>query len=149
MYPMHNQFLDYRQPYQNFQQPQIISRAVTNVEEAKATIIDPFSYNLFLDTASGKIYLKNINSNGQSQFLTYAIENQQNEKSPIDEINQRLTNIENFLGGLKNDKSVSSVANDKQPDTNNETTVNESNATITENESAGIQKNARNDKWKR
>lgn len=149
MYPFYNQFSDYRQPYQNFQQPQIISRTVTNIEEAKATIIDPFSYNVFLDTANGKIYLKNINNNGQSQFLTYAIENQQKEKSPIDEINQRLTNIENFLGGLKNDKSVSGVADDKQPDTNNATAVNEPNAAVAENESTGIPKNARNDKWKR
>lgn len=147
MYPIYNQFNDYKYP--NYQQPQIISRAVTNIEEAKATIISPFSYNLFLDTANGKIYLKNINNNGQSQFLVYSIENQQYEKNPIDEINQRLTNIENFLGGLKNDKSVSSVADDKQSDASNATTVNEQNATITENESAGLPKNARNDKWKR
>ena len=40
------------------QQPHIVTRFVTNMEEAKAAMIDGVSTNLFLDSGTGKIYLK-------------------------------------------------------------------------------------------
>ena len=83
-------------PPQPPQTPQINSRFVTNIEEAKAAMIDPLSYNLFLDTQSGKIYLKKLGNNGQSEFLCYLVEETQTA-DPIKEINARLINIENSL----------------------------------------------------
>lgn len=129
-------------------QPQVNSRFVTNIEEAKAAMIDPLSHNLFLDTSTGKIYLKKLSNSGQSEFLCYSVEEPKEEKKidPIQEINARLSNIENFLGGLRNDKSVSDVQQSAGDVTTDATEQNEPNA---ETESSGLSKNARNDKWKK
>lgn len=139
----------FNQPTMQFppQQNQINSRFVTNVEEARAAMIDPLSYNLFLDTNTGKIYLKKLGNNGQSEFLCYTIEEvKENVKDPFREINTRLSKIEGYLGGLKNDKSVPDV----QQSTGNFTAdITEQNEPDAETESAGLSKNARNDKWKK
>ena len=42
------------------QQPQIKTYFVTGIEEARAAMIDPLATNIFLDTSSGKIYMKNL-----------------------------------------------------------------------------------------
>lgn len=139
----------FNQPTMQFppQQNQINSRFVTNVEEARAAMIDPLSYNLFLDTNTGKIYLKKLGNNGQSEFLCYTIEEvKEDVKDPFREINTRLSKIEEYLGGLKNDKSVSDVQQSAGDVTTDATESNEPNA---ETESAGLSKNARNDKWKK
>lgn len=78
--------------------PQINGRFVTNKEEARAALIDGFSYNIFLDTSNGKIYLKKLNNNGVADFIIYSIEDTK-PADPISEMNQRLTKIENYLGG--------------------------------------------------
>lgn len=140
----------FNQPTMQFppQQNQINSRFVTNVEEARAAMIDPLSYNLFLDTNTGKIYLKKLGNNGQSEFLCYTIEEVKGEKKsdPMQEINLRLSNIENYLGGLRNDKSVPDVQQSTGNITADTTEQNEPDA---ETESTGISKVARNDKWKK
>lgn len=140
-------------PPQNQQQnvpqmPQINSRFVTNIDEAKAAMIDPLSMNLFLDSGNGKIYLKKLGNNGQSEFLCYSIEQLKEEvkADPIIEINSRLSNIEKYLGELKNDKSVSDVIESTRGVATTVTTENESDA---ETESAGVSKMARNDKWEK
>ena len=125
MYPMYQQWL----------QPQINSRFVTSIDEAKASMIDAFSTNLFVDTSTGKIYLKKVNNNGQADFFIYSIEEQ--PKDPMAEINARLTKIENYIGGRNEsvpDNAESAVAEPYEP-----------NGTA---ESAGFPKNERNDKWK-
>lgn len=139
----------FNQPTMQFppQQNQINSRFVTNVEEARAAMIDPLSYNLFLDTNTGKIYLKKLGNNGQSEFLCYTIEEvKEDVKDPFREINTRLSKIEGYLGGLKNDKSVSDV---QQSAGNITADITEQNEPDAETESAGLSKNARNDKWKK
>ena len=103
--PMNDYYL--RQPYQqqfNFPpaQPQIRANFVSSVEEARASQIDFLSTSLFCDTASGKIYLKKIGDNGKPIFLTYKIE-EEPDTDPLAQINARLSNIENFLGGLRNE----------------------------------------------
>ncbi len=131
MYPM----------YQFPQMPQINSRFVTTIEEAKASMIDGFSTNLYLDTSNGKIYLKKLNNNGMSDFLVYSIEEQKNT-DPLAEINTRLTRIENYIGGQNesvSDKSTSyikpAVAEPYEPNGSKEST--------------GISENAGNDKWQK
>ena len=136
-------------PPQN-QVPQVNSRFVTNIEEAKAAMIDPLSYNLYLDTNSGKIYLKKLGNNGQSEFLSYTIEEQRPAiEDPMREIRARLMNIENIIGGIANDKSVSGNTGTQQPSAVSDTAVagqNESNGSA---ESAGLPENAGNDFWKK
>ena len=92
-------------PPQNI--PQINGRFVTNREESRAALIDGYSYNVFLDTSNGKIYLKKLNNNGMSDFITYCVEDAK-PADPISEINSRLSKIENYLGGQN--ESISSNA---------------------------------------
>lgn len=131
-------------------QPQIRASWVTNIEEARASRSDDFlSTNIFLDTATGKVYIKRIGNDGRPQFLTYVIEESPSQASdPLSEINTRLSNIEHFLGGLTNDKSVSGNA-DAQQSADAAATIavqNEPNGTA---EPAGVSKNAGNDFWKK
>ena len=133
MYPM----------YQFPQIPQINSRFVTNVEEARASIIDPLATNLFIDTSTGNIYLKKLGNDGRPQFLVYTIE-EQNVKDPMEEIKARLTNIENRLGG-KNE----SVSNDVKSVTVSKPAVAEPYATNDAVKSTGLSEDAGNDEWEK
>ena len=135
MYPM----------YQFPQMPQINSRFVTNIEEAKASMIDGFSTNIFLDTSTGKIYVKKLNNNGLSDFLVYAIEEQKNT-DPIAEINSRLSKIEKYIEGGMNDKSV---PDDVKPEPVHQPAVTEQNERYDATESTGFPTNERNDKWQK
>lgn len=133
-------------PPQQPQIPQVNTRFVTNIEEARAAMIDGISTNLFLDSGNGKIYLKKMNNNGLSDFLIYSLEQTKEENhDPIKEINSRLMNIENTLGGIVNAKSVSNVQSNEYVTT----AVTEQNEPNAEAESTGFPKNARNDKWKK
>ena len=94
----------------NFQnQSQFITKQVTNIDEAKAYIVDPFNSYLFVDINSGKIYMKKMNNNGMSDFYIFSIE-ENVKQDPFAEINRRLDNIENKLGGI----NVQSVSNDAE-----------------------------------
>ena len=138
MYPMNDFY------FRNYQQPQIKTYFVTNIEEARASIIDPLATNLFIDTSTGNIYLKKLGNDGRPQFLVYTIQ-EEVVKDPMEEIKIRLTNIENRLGG-NNDKSVS---NDGKSDTGNKSTVAKQNVANDEVKSAGISEDAGNDEWEK
>ena len=106
-----NMFQQFPQP-NNFQnQSQFITKQVTNIEEAKAYIVDPFNSYLFVDINSGKIYMKKMNNNGMSDFYIFSIE-ENVKQDPFAEINRRLDNIENKLGGI-NVQSISNNAESK------------------------------------
>ena len=100
------------QMYQQIQPQttQFITRQVSNIEEAKACLIDPLSTFLFIDSSCGKIYMKRMNNNGLSDFYVFSVEENRQEikQDPFTEINKRLENIENKLGGI----NVQSVSND-------------------------------------
>lgn len=134
---------------QNFpptpQQPQIKTYFVTGIEEARAAMIDPLATNIFLDTSSGRIYMKNMGNDGKPQFLCYSVEEPVVPKDPIEEINYRLTNIEKTLGGIQYDKSISSNAGTKQSTTISRSTVTRPYAADDEAESTGLPENAGND----
>lgn len=102
-------------PQQN-QVPQVNSRFVTNIEEARAALIDPLSINIYLDTNNGKIYLKKLSNSGQSEFLCYSTDTETTAEQvdPIDDIKTRLVNIENILGEITHGKSVPSDSDVKQ-----------------------------------
>lgn len=129
-------------------QPQtahINCRFVTGIEEAKAAMIDPLSYNLFLDSGSGRIYLKKLSNNGQSDFICYSINQEETKDSdPLNEINIRLSNIESFLGGMKNDKSLSKSDCTEQSQAVTYTATAEQNESNGTAESSGFPKNAGN-----
>lgn len=105
--------------YQNIgQYSPFIVKQVTSIDEAKASIIDPTSTYLFIDTNAGKIYMKRMNNNGLSDFFTFKVEEPvtvEKATDPLAEINQRLTNIENKLGGIY----VQPVSNDEKSNAGN------------------------------
>lgn len=138
------------QPYQPQQgapqATQFVARFVTNIEEAKAAMIDAMSTYLFVDSSNGRIYLKKMNNNGLSEFYVYVIEDSKQGQNidPLTEINRRLTNIENFLGGLTNDKPVQGNAGGDEPAGVPSTAVATKNDRHDEAEPAGFSKNAGN-----
>ena len=148
-FPTQQQFnFPNKQQPQN-QPPAIYANWVTSIEEAKAAQLSDFvATNIYLDTGSGKIYLKRMGDNGKPQFLSYSIENEAAEKDPLTEINARLSNIENFLGGLRNE-SVQSNAGVHESAKLSDTAVTKQNESDGTAESAGFQKNAGNDFWKK
>ncbi len=143
--PVNDFYMNQRPQYQQLNlpfpppQPQLVTRYVSNVEEAKASMINPLSVNLYVDTASGKIYMKKMNNNGISEFYEYTISETADKYDPLSEINTRLSNIENFLGGI-NDKSLSG---DKSAESS-QTAVTKPYESNAETESSGFPKNAGN-----
>jgi hypothetical protein len=143
-----------RQPYQqqfNFpppQQPQIRANWVSSVEEARASQIDFLSTNLFCDTANGKIYLKKIGDNGKPLFLTYVIEEEVKPTDTLSEINSRLMNIENYLGGGRRNESVSNDVGYAKSEPVPYSTTAKPNESNDETKSTSFPKDAGNDKWK-
>ena len=121
--PSNYQQQQWGQPQFNFpiNQPQahrtsIVASAVTNIEEAKATRIEPMTAYVFLDTSNGKIYLKQFATDGTSSFITFTQEQQateQTKENPIEKsmsvLDKRLANIESMIGELRNVKPVSNV----------------------------------------
>ena len=102
--------------------PRLICKQVGSIDEAKNTIIDPLSIYVFVDFGTGKVYVKRMGDNGQSEFYSYIQESR--PLDPMDEIRQRLTSIEARLGG-SNDKSIPNAK---------ESATGTSSATGTENE---------------
>lgn len=98
-YPMQN----------NLSQPQVIARPVTNIEEAKAAMIEPFTSYVFLDSSTGNIYLKQMNNKGMSDFYIYSQKDCTKEKDQLEIISERLSRIENTIGDLIYGKSISNV----------------------------------------
>lgn len=127
-------------PPQNL--PPVNCRFVTNREEANAAILNGYSYNLFLDVSNGNIYLKKLNNNGMAEFLTYTI-NEEKNADPMDQIDTRLTRIEQMIGGLKNE-SVSNDVGHKQPEPVSYAAVAEQNEHNDEAKPAGFPKDAGN-----
>jgi len=55
-------------------QPSTVCVAVTNIDEARATRIDPMGVGVFTDFANGKIYVKRTGNDGTAQLTTYSTE---------------------------------------------------------------------------
>lgn len=91
-------------PYPQPQQPQYFLKQVGSIEEAKGFPVDPNMIYLFPDTGTGRIYLKKLNTeNGKSELYTYSPMQDMQETAkadPMDEIKDRLANIEMKIGGL-------------------------------------------------
>lgn len=108
-------------PYPQNNQPQFFVRQIGSVDEARSYPVDPNAMYFFLDTGTGKIYMKRLNTdNGKSEFFTYSLQENIEEKKidPMEQINLRLTNIENIIGGIANGESVSSNAGNEKSNGN-------------------------------
>lgn len=141
-------------PAQQQQRPSIVASAVTNIEEAKATRIEPMTAYVFLDTSNGKIYLKQFAADGTSSFITFSQEQvamEDTKENPVEKgmtaLDKRLANIELMIGEMRNAKSVPDV----QPG-NAESVGVHAAADVTENavaESTEVPKHNGYGKWKK
>jgi hypothetical protein len=102
---MYNYFPQYPQfNVPNYQQniPKFITYQVSTIEEAKSFLIEPMNVYLFVDTNAGKIYMKRMNNNGLSEFYTFSVveSREENKTDPLQEIKNKLNDIENKIGGF-------------------------------------------------
>ena len=144
--PVNDFYLRQSQPYQYPSRPipQVNCRFVTNREEARVAMIDGFSYNVFLDTSNGKIYLKKLNNNGLSEFLTYSID-EEKTVDPMTEINTRLSRIENIIGGKY--ESIPGNASSQQSQSVYHSAITEKNERNDETEPPSLSKSYGDDEW--
>lgn len=133
-------------PQQQTNNPQFFVRPVGNIDEAKSCPVDPNIIYIFPDASDGKIYLKQMDmSNGKSIFHIYAMQNIQEEKrsDPMEEIKEKLTKIENILGGQYGNKSVQNVSSDETSDAGSAAA---NDGSISEPKSADVSANSRHGK---
>lgn len=127
--PSNPRFTPY--PQQQPTQPTFFVRQVGNVDEAKGYPADPGTMYLFLDTGTGRIYLKQLNvMTGKSDFYTYSVQEQVADKpkaDPFEQINERLANIEKMIGG-NYDKPIPVSSGGGKPNGNIATAVAGENA---------------------
>lgn len=137
------------QPYNPVNQSQFITRYVSSIEEAKASFVDPYITYLFLDSSTGKIYLKRMKNDGTSEFISFSTDEKftnSAKENNLEQIEQRLTNIEKILGGINNVQSVSGNAGIKQSNgscTKSDVTENAAN------KSADVSADTKPNKWQK
>lgn len=108
------------QPPQNPLQTQYFAKEVNGFEETKRIVPNPSEIYIFIDGTSGKIYLKQMNSeNGRSEYISYSMDKVERAKDPIEQINERLIRIEEKIGGRyepvsANADGTESVGRDKR-----------------------------------
>ena len=99
---------------QNMQnQTQYFVREINSFDDAKRIVPNFGEVYVLIDSNNGKIYLKQMNvDSGKSDYLFYNIdETEKSEmKDPIALINERLTNIEKAIGGLRNESVPGNAA---------------------------------------
>lgn len=136
------------QPPQNPLQTQYFAKEVNGFEETKRIVPNPSEIYIFIDGTSGKIYLKQMNSeNGRSEYISYSMDKVERAKDPIEQINERLIRIEEKIGGRyepvsANADGTESVGRDKR---NAQEPVGADEGA----ESAGIQPGTADDKRKK
>ena len=156
MNPVNDYYMrNYPQPYQqqfNYPQPRlppIHSNWVTSKEEARASRTEDFlATNIFIDTSTGKIYMKRMDNDGKAQFITYVIEEHAEEADPLVSINNRLSKIESFIGGL-NVQSIPNNAGSQQSKSIPHTAAPEQTKHNDETESPSLPEMEGNDWWQK
>ena len=124
MYPFNNPQFPYPVynsnsfPPQVNTNPRLICKQVGSIDEARSAIIDPFSLFLFVDFSTGKIYVKKMGDNGQSEFYSYVQEATPKQVDPMEEIRQMFADINTKLGG-NNEQSIPDASGNEKPDTGN------------------------------
>lgn len=126
-------------PFPQPSQLQFFVRQVGSVDEARSYPVDPNTMYFFLDTGNGKIYMKQLNTNnGKSNFFTYKVDEElpENKADPMQEINTRLSNIENIIGGIYGKSISNDASSSKSNGDNSETNARKNEKSKSSNVSA-------------
>lgn len=136
------------QPPQNPLQTQYFAKEVNGFEETKRIVPNPSEIYIFIDGTSGKIYLKQMNSeNGRSEYISYSMDKVEQAKDPIEQINERLIRIEEKIGGRY--EPVSANADGAESGGRDKRNAQEPVGADEGAESAGIQPGTADDKRKK
>lgn len=136
------------QPPQNPLQTQYFAKEVNGFEETKRIVPNPSEIYIFIDGTSGKIYLKQMNSeNGRSEYISYSMDKVERAKDPIEQINERLIRIEEKIGGRY--EPVSANADGAESGGRDKRNAQEPVGADEGAESAGIQPGTADDKRKK
>ncbi len=136
------------QPPQNPLQTQYFAKEVNGFEETKRIVPNPSEIYIFIDGTSGKIYLKQMNSeNGRSEYISYSMDKVERAKDPIEQINERLIRIEEKIGGRY--EPVSANADGAESGGGDKRNAQEPVGADEGAESAGIQPGTADDKRKK
>lgn len=136
------------QPPQNPLQTQYFAKEVSGFEETKRIVPNPSEIYIFIDGTSGKIYLKQMNSeNGRSEYISYSMDKVERAKDPIEQINERLIRIEEKIGGRY--EPVSANADGAESGGRDKRNAQEPVGADEGAESAGIQPGTADDKRKK
>lgn len=68
-------------PFYAQQRPQVVTRYVGSIEEAKACVIDPLNIWLFINMSAGEIYMKHMTNYGSSDFTVFVPQGAKKEGS--------------------------------------------------------------------
>ena len=136
------------QPPQNPLQTQYFAKEVNGFEETKRIVPNPSEIYIFIDGTSGKIYLKQMNSeNGRSEYISYSMDKVERAKDPIEQINERLIRIEEKIGGRY--ESISANADGTESGGRDKRNAQEPVGADEGAESAGVQPGTADDKRKK
>lgn len=136
------------QPPQNPLQTQYFAKEVSGFEETKRIVPNPSEIYIFIDGTSGKIYLKQMNSeNGRSEYISYSMDKVERAKDPIEQINERLIRIEEKIGGRY--EPVSANADGAESGGRDKRNAQEPVGADEGAESAGVQPGTADDKRKK
>jgi hypothetical protein len=139
--------MQYQSP-QNPLQTQYFAKEVNGFEETKRIVPNPSEIYIFIDGTSGKIYLKQMNSeNGRSEYISYSMDKVERAKDPIEQINERLIRIEEKIGGRY--EPVSANADGAESGGRDKRNAQEPVGADEGAESAGIQPGTADDKRKK
>lgn len=87
------------QPIQKMEQksPQATCYFVNSADNFKVDVL-PGIYYLGINEKNNEVYIRKINDLGNPEFKTYKLTEEKKEKSELQKINDRLSNIEKRLG---------------------------------------------------
>jgi hypothetical protein len=106
-------------PQQPATAPGYTVRPAANVEEVRATPIEPMTTNVFVNPAQGEIYLSRIDDMGLKDISTYRLEQktpeEKTEAAPsrvidLSEVYARFDRLESMMGGAVNESVAGSYA---------------------------------------
>lgn len=94
------------QPIQQFQQqlPQASCYFVKSIDELSGIRIMPNIYCMGINKDNKEIYVRRMNNDGNIEVETYSLKSESKEKSELEKITERLTNIENSLKEKNNEQ---------------------------------------------